>query len=208
MDIKTQRLILLLKNAQAEYSAENLVIAIPGFASKKFIAYCAMKEDLELLLKYIDILKEKPDQTIQSALTFSTISLYGKCFTDASKNSYPKLEPSDLFKDDDDYADTHEILMDLRHQFIAHRGETEKEIGIAFMLVPKGKPEDSSQIRFSQLKQTAFNDDELEKIQKLIIYVIERLVEKIQTSGQKLHDGLMKMFTAEELAMMIMNNMK
>lgn len=208
MDIKTERLLLLLKNAQAEYSEKNLVIPIPGFASKKFIAYCAMNKDLELLLAYIDALKENPNQTIKSALTFSLISLYGKCFTDASKNSYPKLEPSDLFKNEKEHSETHEMLMDLRHQFIAHRGETEKEIGIAFMLVPKGKPEEDSQIRFSQLKQISFNEDDLARISSLLKFIIEKLVVKIQATGQKLHDGMLKMFTAEELAMMIMNNAK
>ena len=208
MDVKTERLLLLLKNAQTQYSEEYLVIAIPGFASKKFIAYCAMKEDLELLVKYIDIIKEKPNQTIKSALTFSVISLYGKCFTDASKNRYPKLEALDLFKTEENHATTHEMLMELRHQFIAHRGETEKEIGIAFMLVPKAKPAEDSKIRFSQLKQISFNEGEIEKIQNLVAYIIERLLEKIQVAGQKLHAGLLKTFTPEELAMMIMNNAK
>ena len=47
MDEKTERLIQLIKQAQIKYSSAYLVIAVPGFISKKFVAYCSMKEDLE-----------------------------------------------------------------------------------------------------------------------------------------------------------------
>ena len=93
MDKTTERYIQLIKNVQTEYSDKYFSFAIPGFMSKKFIAYCAMKRDLELVLEYIELLKaNQQNPTIKSSLTFSTIALYGKCFTDASKNKYPKLE--------------------------------------------------------------------------------------------------------------------
>lgn len=208
MNLRKQRLLLLMKDAQSAFSEKYLVLPIPGFASKKFIAYCAMKEDLELLLTFIELLKEKPQPTVQSALTISLISLYGKCFTDASKNSYPKLEPSDLFKNEEKFRVTHEILIDLRHQFIAHRGDTEKEIGIAFVIYPKGNTDEKSQMRFSQIRQTSFSDEEIEDIFDLIKYLIEKLIDKIQNAGQKLHEGFLKMFTVEELSMLIINNAK
>ncbi len=210
MDRTTERYIQLIKNAQAEYSEEYFAVAIPGFMSKKFIAYCAMKRDLELVIEYITFLKTNPQNaTVKSSLTFSTIALYGKCFTDASKNNYPKLEPKSLFKDQDGFLETHEFLMDLRHQFIAHRGKTESEIGIAFMLIPKAKGNDEkSQIRFNQLKQYSFNTEKLTEFENLIKFIIAELDGKIQKSGQKLHDGLLNNFTPEQLTLMIMNNAK
>ena len=210
MDKTTERYIQLIKNAQAEYSAEYFAVAIPGFMSKKFIAYCAMKRDLELVLEYIELLKTNPQNAIiKSSLTFSTITLYGKCFTDASKNSYPKLEPKSLFKNQDELSATHDFLMDLRHQFIAHRGKTESEIGIAFMLIPKEKESGTrSQIRFNQLKQYTFNTEKLTEFESVITFIISELDKKIQKSGQKLHDGLLNNFTPEQLSLMIMNNAK
>lgn len=209
MDKTTERYIQLIKNAQAEYSEEYFAVAIPGFMSKKFIAYCAMKRDLELVLEYIEFLKTNPQNaTINSSLTFSTIALYGKCFTDASKNSYPKLEPNSLFANQDDFSKTHDFLMDLRHQFIAHRGKTESEIGIAFMLIPKKAGDSQSQIRFNQLKQYSFNTQKLTEFENLIKFIISELDKKIQKSGQKLHDGLFDNFTPEQLTLMVMNNAK
>ncbi len=209
MDKTTERYIQLIKNAQAEYSEEYFAFAIPGFMSKKFIAYCAMKRDLELVIEYIGFLKTSPQNaTIKSSLTFSTIALYGKCFTDASKNSYPKLEPNSLFENQDDFLKTHDFLMDLRHQFIAHRGKTESEIGIAFMLLPKKAGDSQSQIRFNQLKQYSFNIQKLTEFENLIKYIISELDKKIQKSGQKLRDGLLDNFTPEQLTLMMMNNAK
>lgn len=209
MDKTTERYIQLIKNAQAEYSEEYFAFAIPGFMSKKFIAYCAMKRDLELVIEYIEILKTSPQNaTIKSSLTFSTIALYGKCFTDASKNSYPKLEPNGLFENQDDFLKTHDFLMDLRHQFIAHRGKTESEIGIAFMLLPKKAGDSQTQIRFNQLKQYSFNVQKLTEFENLIKYIISELDKKIQKNGQKLRDGLIDNFTPEQLTFMMMNNAK
>lgn len=78
--------------------------------------------------------------------------------------------------------------MDLRHQFIAHRGETDSEIGISFMVVPKENV-DGSQVRFKQLKQASFNGEKLLEIKVLIEYLIDELKKKIQKSGQKVYDG-------------------
>jgi hypothetical protein len=177
--------------------------------SKKFIAYCAMKGDLEMVLNYIEFLKTRPlDLTIKSSLTFSIIALYGKCFTDASKNSYPKLEPNVLFVDQEDFFKTHKFLMDLRHQFIAHRGKTESEIGIAFMLIPKKVGDSQSQIKFNQIKQYSFDIEKLIEFEHLMKYIISDLEKKIQKSGQKLYDGLLENFTPEQLTFMAINNAK
>jgi hypothetical protein len=208
MDTKTERLIHLIKQAQEKYSDEYLVLTVPGFISKKFIAYCSMKEDQELILQYINELRQNPSGIIKSSLSYSLISLYGKCFTDASKNSYPKLEPSDLFKDGDDNNETHKYLINLRHQFIAHRGDTENEIGISYMLVPKTHNTDKTQMRFSQLKMTSFSEKELTRIESLVKYIIEKLFEKMQKSGQKAHDSMMDLFTPEQLSLMLMNGAK
>jgi hypothetical protein len=209
MDKATERYIQLIKNAQTEYSEQYFAVAIPGFMSKKFIAYCAMKGDLEMVLNYIEFLKTRPlDLTIKSSLTFSIIALYGKCFTDASKNSYPKLEPNVLFVDQEDFFKTHKFLMDLRHQFIAHRGKTESEIGIAFMLIPKKVGDSQSQIKFNQIKQYSFDIEKLIEFEHLMKYIISDLEKKIQKSGQKLYDGLLENFTPEQLTFMAINNAK
>jgi hypothetical protein len=176
--------------------------------SKKFIAYCAMRNDLNLVLEYIETLREIGDnRVIKSSLTYALIALYGKCYTDASKNSYPKLEPSSLFSENEELLETHEFLMDLRHQFVAHRGKTDSEIGISFMAIPKDKKSDP-QVRFKQLKLGAFGLEKLNNIEILVLFIIEQLEIKIQKSGQKVYDGFFNLFDAKQMSFMIMNNME
>lgn len=208
MDKKTDRLIHLIKQTEEKYSEEYLVYTVPSFVSKKFIAYCAMKEDMELILQYIFELRNNPTGVIKSALSYALISLYGKCYTDAARNKFPKLEPSQLFKDGEENYVTHEYLMNLRHQFIAHRGETENEIGISFMLVSKKESLEKTPVHFSQLKMVGFSNEDLDRFEVLIKYLIERLLEKIQKNGQKVHDGMLNLFTPEELTLMLINGAK
>ena len=208
MNVANERLESLLRNALVRYAEKYHIVIVPGFLSKKFVAYCSMKEDLELIINYISILRANPSQIIKSAFCFSTISLYGKCFTDASKNNYPKLEPKTLFEGEIELANTHEYLIELRHQFIAHRGKTDNEIAIAYLLFSKNDTDALSQLRFSQLKQTSFSTKDLDRIETLLKHLIEILKVKIQKSGQKVHDGMFNEFSAEHLAMMRINNMK
>ncbi|WP_035643504.1 hypothetical protein [Flavobacterium sp. ASV13] len=208
MDNKTRHLIRLIKKAQNEYAEDYLVVAIPGFLSKKFIAYCAMHEDLKKTLEYIKLLRTDVDPIIKSALTYSLISLYGKCYTDASKNNFPKLEPKNLFKDDNQLIEIHNFLMDLRHQFIAHRGNTESEIGVAYMAIPKKEGVEQSQVNFSQIKLNAFSPKELDKIETLINYVVEYLKQVIKKNGQKIYEAFFEMFTPDQIVLMLMNNAK
>lgn len=208
MDKTHDRIIQLLKQAQARFADDHMVIIIPSFLSKKFVGYCSMREDLLLTIEYINLLRKNSDKVIKSALSYSLISLYGKCFTDASKNNYPKLESDYIFKDEPSNLETHKFLIELRHQFIAHRGKTESEVGLAYLAVPKEDSLEKSQVRFSQLKLTSFSDVDLDRIEKLVVFLIEKIMEKIQATGKEVHNTMLKVFSAEELGLMMINNLK
>jgi hypothetical protein len=209
MDKKTERLVHLVKQTQIDYGDKYYIYALPGFLAKNFITYCAMNEDLELILKYInELVKGEHSNVIKSSLTYALISLYGKCFTDASKYKSPKLEAKDLFKTHDDFLKTHEQMMKMRHEFIAHRGDTENEVAISYMLMAKGGEREQDQIKFKRLKQINFSGDDLLKIQKLAEFVLGQLKPKIKKSGEKIHTALFEMFTPEQITKMLMNNAK
>lgn len=139
-------------------------------------------------------------------MTFSIISLYGKCFTDATHNKAPKLESDKLFQEQEELFEIHNYLMDLRHHFISHRGESEGEVEAAYIIIPKAEGE--PQIRYQRLKQVSFTIDQLEEITKLINFVLGELANKIQKSGQKAYSTYLKLFTPEQMSFMMLNNMK
>lgn len=209
MDKKTERLIHLIKDSQNEYGDKYYIYAIPGFLGRNFIAYCAMNQDLELLLEYInELLEVNHSSVLKSSLTYGIISLYGKCFTDASKHKSAKLEPKDLFKEETKFLDIHENLMRMRHHFIAHRGDTENEVAIAYMLMTKNGDREQDQIRFRRLKQFGLSKEELMKIKNLVNFILVQLKPKIKKSGEKIHKALFEIFTPEQITKMLMNNAK
>ena len=67
---------------------------------------------------------------------------------------------------------------------------------------------EKSQVRFSQLKQVSFNEEDLNWIQLLVKFLLEQIIEKIQKNGQKVNDGLLSLFSPEQLAFMMLNNVK
>ncbi len=207
MDTRDKRLMQLIQGAQKEWGEKYLIVAVPGFVARKFVAYCSIKEDLELMLGYISVLRSETPKIVRSSLTYALIALYGKCFTDASENSAPKLEPKAIFTAEDTNLPVHNNLMQLRHNFIAHRGDTDSEIGIAFLAWPK-EGNERSQVRFSQIKQISFSPDELAAIEKLLKFLLDTAVEKIQKTGQKVNDGMLNLFTPEQLALLTFNNSK
>lgn len=206
MNKKDQRLLSIIKSAKAEYTDDNLVVIIPNIFSKGFTTFCSIREDLLMMKQYTLKLPLEKDDVIKSALMYSIISLYGKCFTDASKSKFPKLE-TDVFNGKPAFKKTHDDIMELRHRFIAHRGDTESEVTAAFMLIPK---EDSSgvEIKFKRLKQISFQSDKLKEIRELIDFLVKKLDFKIEKGAKKAKKGMLENFTPEQLAFMNLNNTK
>lgn len=199
--------IELMKSARDQYSNENLVIPIPKLFSKKFVAFCSIREDLLLIKSYVQELQKNPNLIIKSALTYSIISLYGKCYTDASKAKSPKLEYNEINKSEDwELIETHEYLIKLRHSFVAHRGDTEAEITGAFMLIPKGES-DGTDIQFKRVQQATFTKETLININNLADFLISNiLLPKIQKGAEKAKKGFLDNVTPTQLALMNLNN--
>jgi len=209
MEAKTNRLISIIKDAKNSYSEDNFVLLIPRFVSKSFTSFCSMREDLILIKEYIRRLKNEEDSILKSALTYSSISLYGKCFTDATNKKAPKLEPKQIFTTKTELLDTHEYLMNLRHNFIAHRGDTEVEVEAAYLLIPKKDGE--AQVRYSQLKQMSFHKEQHIKIIELVDFLLDIVMNKIEKTGEKTYSGFLNIlddFTPEQIQFMMVNNIK
>lgn len=207
MTEKEKRLLELIKTAERNYSKDYLATIIPLIFSRKFIGYCGMREDLNLCKEYIHLLKKKPNVTTSTALTTSLIALYGRCFTDATNHKFPKLELS-IFEKNEEYLKVHEYLMELRHTFIAHRGESESEIGIALMLIPKNGSVDETIMKFNQVKRSNFSIEQVKQIDELISFLLMHIERKMQKSADKMQDSLFKNFTMEQLSMMVINGAK
>ncbi|MGY8921979.1 MAG: hypothetical protein ACKVKQ_08810 [Flavobacteriales bacterium] len=201
MNHKSRQISELFEDALEKLGDENFIIDIPVCLTKKFLSYCAMFEDLGLVLEYIELLEKATlSNTIKSSLTYSIICLYGKCFTKAD-NGYSKLESKYLFKSEN--LITHENLMILRNKFIAHRSDSDSEYGIAYLAI--NKDTQVSDVNFKLLKKNKFNAIELERVRDLTIFLRKKLEEKKIKSGQKARKTFISKYDFEQMQEYLLN---
>jgi len=199
------RLKKLLKTARDHHAEENHLILIPKKLSKKVYAYGAMKHDLELILDYIKELKKNSESIASSGMTYAMIILYGKCFTDASKDGFPKLESSDIFKNEEELLKHHNYLMNLRHKFLAHRSYIMDEIAIVYLAVKKDNNR-IAELKYKQMKLSSFSKNKLTDFMKVFHYVEIQIEQKLEKSSKKLYDGIIKKYSKEEIEKLIFND--
>lgn len=187
---KTKKILEILEISKNQFSEHYISIAIPEFLAKKVLTYSCMRNDMLLIKQYIIYMRLTIDEVYLSALCYSLIIIYGKCFTDASTHKYPKLE-TDIFENRNDLLKTHNFLMNLRHNFIAHRGDTPEEVGMLFLLIPKN---DKLKVKtsFKRIKRYSLKEY-LDDIKILIDFIIQILDIKIEKQTSKVLESLTKL---------------
>jgi hypothetical protein len=183
----------------------DLKFAIPHDLSRNVISMNSIRDDLRFA-KYCSIelrnIKEKSERDIDKSNTIlieaclwqSIIMHYGRCFTDASIASMPKLEPSDCFKNDNkEYFKTHTELMRLRHDFIAHRGDTHNEQAVVILNVPNNMDLLKSHISVHAVKAYGPSIEEIENNILLFDFLIEFVGNKMEKRVDKMLDSILKL---------------
>ena len=207
MSKKEKQEVILLKLIERVQQQDpgTLKIAVPGFLAKKSVSYMLIREDLlfikESCIRLIACKKaEQQDRLLITALWQSIIVTYGKCFTE-NEGGFSKLTKDII--NSDEFNNTHERLMDLRHSFIAHRDDSEKEMGFIYMRLPAtGELTNQTEFRIQSSKQWAPSIEEAKQYLILFDHLIEATMEKINKQTQKAHDALLSLFTPEQLALM------
>jgi len=82
------------------------------------------KTSFEALLSLID---NKEQEIIQQSLFFSGVIKYAKCFVSAEGRRVKLMIRNILKNNNDEKIKIHNELIDLRHNFVAHAGESDKE---------------------------------------------------------------------------------
>ena len=190
---KEQVLIKLLEHEKAQ-EANHFTLIFPNFIVKKLASWMLIREDLlftkscatELLTA-----KEKENAnrnaTIEASLWYSLIITYGKCFTE-NQSGRSRLEENNCFNDIQELKETHQSIMDLRHGFIAHRGDTENEQAIVFMKIPKAEPiGDTTEFKISSTKSFSPSIDKIHEYIKLFDHLLNLVQDKIQRQAEKVN---------------------
>lgn len=174
--------------------------AVPGYAAKQVTAYQSMRGDLLLCKNCItELFDDKNNDIVKSSLFYTIITLYGKCFTDATSSKSAKLELSD-FNEKKELIPYHKEIMDMRHNFVAHRGSSEHEIGVAYLSL--GVSDLTRQVRVSQIKRKSFDNEKIDKYIELLDFLISVVEEKYRKGGERLWNHMLNEYTPNQIAML------
>lgn len=177
---KEKSLIDDLKN---QNDGDTFDFKIPEHLEKKNIAYSSILLDLQTCEQALKQLKKKNKDIIQTSLFTTIIILYGKCFTDSSSSKFPKLELKMFEGQESRFKILHTELMNMRHNYVAHRGMSEHEFGKAyFQINPKTM---KWGIKVGLQRRHSFELEEIPEYLKLIEFLLIKVQEKYDKVGQK-----------------------
>ena len=198
MDKKKLLIIKLLEKIKAE-NTDSYNYIIPNFISKKLVDYHSIRNDLLHVIRATQILIERKyneDPIVNACIWHSIIITYGKCFTDASISKRTKLEiNSVILTNEIELKMIHDKLIHLRHNFIAHRGDNEYEISIAFLKIPKKNNNDFKSSNYKIKSLTRFNPSVVELESYLLLFdrIKKHVEKKLQKQGDKTHNGFVSL---------------
>lgn len=193
---KLEKLLKQVKNSDGNY----LKIVSPNFMSKKLSTYMLMREDLMFVKKNAELLillkgNQEKNEHFEESLWYSLISLYGRCFTDSSHSKKPRLDANNLLSSYKIEFETHKKLIDIRHTFIAHRGDNDNEIPIVYLKVPKYEvvKQDNTTFEIISTRYTTESVDFLKDIICLSDLLLKKIEDKIQKQSDKLYKGIINL---------------
>ena len=186
----------------SESRNETLSLTLEFEVAKNYANFKRISEDLKfvkesaLLLKKIEEDKSKTisqeQRLIRQGLFFSLIFIYAKCFTDSSRSKNTgKLEKRDHLKGaSEEILKTHDELMDIRHNYLAHGVDNSHEeiITKLHFFTTENKKEVMTKLGYEGLRSFTSSSEQINRIMKLVDLVIINLNKKMS----KLNKAVMK----------------
>ena len=203
MDDTNNVRLRIIEKIQSKNDGEHIEFALPNYIGKNLIAYQSMRGDILLCLDASQKLlsnNREYDDTIRGSLWRTIIALYGKCFIDATGSKSPKLEVKDCAFDEPILLETHNKLLQLRHNFVAHRGETDQDIGVSYLKLRLSDLKRS--VWVSQHKRNSPDNADLENYIFLFKHLINVVESKFEKLAEKAWDHMLRTYTIEQLALL------
>ena len=179
---------------------------LPDHLANALSSYMSMKLDIIMIIDQTKLLIEfkskefqKPSENndlIVRALWYAIIITYGKLYSEATKSNSSKLNAKEVFKNDTrGLREVHDYLIDIRNNFIAHRGDTDHEQGVVCLSIPKGKtirtaPKLEYQIKLSKKASTS-HERQLKNLE--LFEWVKRIVDNnLSKKLEKVHERFLK----------------
>ncbi len=175
-------------------------VILESAISKQYSGYRMIAKDLDLVEQGIKWLKanelSKIDIIAQSVTTFVVIT-YGKCFCEADSRNF-KLDKGAFKYCTQAQKDLHKELMDIRHNYIAHAGETVFERNpVLLAKVPLDNDEFGFKV-FDNLVYMASINVEVNLYDELVRNLRQYVTEKVSKSYTALGNSILDEINWEE----------
>lgn len=191
-----------------EYKTEVFVL-LESKLAEKYLGFVSIRKDLDFTkrsLKYLLEIEETDGRPIKEtsgklhirehddflhclrqSIYFASVITYGKCFASA-EGRRTRLEKKDILIDaDENLLRTHELIIDIRNQYVAHGGSSDNEIMMAKLLFPyEGNVVKQPKIAYSGASAMSERKDDIESFSKLTTLVYGAVDKKIRIISQKL----------------------
>ena len=173
----------VINDLRDQNAGDTFDFKVPEHLEKKNIAYYSILLDLQTCRKALVKLLELNEEIVQTSLFTSVIILYGKCFTDSSSSKYPKLESTVFDSQETKFGILHSTIMNMRHNFVAHRGETDHEFGKAYFQINPKTMEWG--IKVGLQRRHSFEIEDIPDYIELIDFLIDLTIKKYEKVGSK-----------------------
>lgn len=162
-----------------------------GILAKKHAAYASVKRSLGYCLNsiyYINSHREKTDESfVNEHITAHSTTLiihYGRCFAALNAKGRVKLDRDLVPKE---YEKTHEILMTLRHDYIAHSGSSGEGVMSLVALYPNAEGKKILHVAEPILARFNYiNEPFLLETQNLVMHLISHVEDKLKDQYEKI----------------------
>lgn len=187
-------------------------LLVPSAMSKQITSYMLIREDLLFVKTNAQLLldskkKMQRNEHTEETLWYSLIILYGRCFSNATKGQKVKLDKEDFFNISDEVLlITHNKIIDIRNNFIAHRGDNENEIPIVYVKIPRGEISEKYNVEFEIVSTRYVTESSLflEQIIDLVDFLMPKVKIKMDKCGEKIKKGIFNL-DSELLKKLIVN---
>ena len=183
------------------------IVVLEGHLPGRLKGLSLIKEDLKQVHEILDELVADETASIskQKGLLFGALALYGKCFTQA-KGRGTQLNADSFFKKAPrELQERHKWMMRLRHQFVAHGGDTQEE-QLKILLVLS--PDDSERKALDLIGHGASVHNLEEHLVKQCRTTVDFAIQKISKQVDELKRKLLKLFEGDGLEWAYKNAIK
>ena len=154
---------------------------------KRFSKYYSQKYNHETFLKGSnpDRIFEDFDLIPMESIFVTIIMMYAKCFDESSNRRKIKLSKSFFAGANEEIKQQHEHLMEIRHKFLAHAGNTELE---NYELLIGIHEDDGIEIKFSPENYKTLTGEVVEE--KELIPLIDEILKRVEDKIVKLSENI------------------